>query len=83
MTDAFDAPAAARGSDDRTELRGMAPVALAQALDALALSKNLDRNAYVVGVLEEHVRERLAEVSVVAAALQGNPLMPERTRRGS
>jgi hypothetical protein len=83
MTDAFDAPAAARGTDDRTELRGMAPVALAQALDALAMSKGLDRNAYVVGVLERHVREKLAEVSVVAAALAGNPLMPERGRSRS
>ena len=82
MADEFDAAALSRGPD-KTELRGMAPTPLVQALDAIALSRGLDRNAYIVGVLEKHVRGYLDEVSVVMTTLRGNPLLADAERRPS
>lgn len=38
-------------SGDKVELRGLCPLELAQALDAIAMAKGLDRNAFVVHVL--------------------------------
>lgn len=66
--------------NDKTELRGLAPADLVQALDAIALARNMDRNEYVVRVLSEHVRVYLSELSVVRRVLQGNPLMSEGER---
>jgi len=65
---------------DKTELRGLCPLELAQALDAIAMSKGLDRNAYVVKVLDEHVRVLLREDIVRARALRGNPMLTECNR---
>lgn len=65
----------ANDPSQRVELRGLAPAPLAAALDALALSKNEDRNAYVVKVLEGHVFEELRKASLIVRALQGNPLL--------
>lgn len=79
MANAFDAPALSRGPD-KTELRGLAPSDLVRALDLMALAKGLDRNAYIVDVLEKHVAAYLEEISVVACGMRGNPLMPERLR---
>lgn len=55
----------------------MCPTELAQALDAIAMAKGYDRNAYVVQVLEAEVRRYLHETSVVQRALAGNPLLAE------
>ena len=41
---------------DKIELRGLCPIELAQALDAIAMAKGMDRNAYVVHVLSLEVR---------------------------
>lgn len=57
------------------ELRGLAPADLVRALDAIALAKGLDRNAYVNQVLESHVKSYLDELTVVTRMLQGNPLL--------
>lgn len=62
------------------ELRGLAPADLVRALDAIALAKGLDRNAYVNQVLELHVKSYLEELTVVTSMLRGNPLLPESTR---
>ena len=62
---------------DRTELRGVVTTDLAQALDAIAMAKGIDRHAYVVQVLESEVRQVTHEASVIARVLRGNPLMPE------
>lgn len=66
--------------NDKTELRGLAPADLVQALDAIALARNMDRNEYVVRVLSEHVRAYLLELSVVRRVLHGNPLLTEDER---
>lgn len=68
-------------TQDRIELRGLCPVELAQALDAIAMAKGIDRNAYVVHVLASEVRRYLAEASVATRVLQGNPLMTEAQGR--
>lgn len=62
------------------ELRGLAPADLVRALDAIALAKGLDRNAYVNQVLEAHVKSYLDELTVVTQMLRGNPLLPESSR---
>jgi hypothetical protein len=62
------------------ELRGLAPSELVRALDAIALAKGLDRNAYVNQVLELHVKSYLEELTVVSSMLRGNPLLPESSR---
>lgn len=66
---------------DKVELRGMCPFDLAQALDAIAMAKGLDRNAYVVQVLTNEVTRYLHEASVATRVLRGNALMPEEPRR--
>ncbi len=67
-------------SCDTKELRGLAPADLVRALDAIALAKGLDRNAYVNQVLEAHVKLYLDELTVVTSMLRGNPLLPEPQR---
>ena len=62
------------------ELRGLAPIDLVRALDAIALAKGMDRNAYVNGVLEKHVRSYLDEPNHVTTTLRGNPLLTESGR---
>lgn len=47
-----------RGAE-KTELRGLAPSDLVKALDAIAMAKGMDRNTYIVGVLEKHVADYL------------------------
>lgn len=61
----------------KVELRGMAPASLAAALDALAMAEDQDRNAYVVKVLEVHVREQLRKASLLNRVLRGNPLLAD------
>ena len=67
-------------SCDTKELRGLAPADLVRALDAIALAKGLDRNAYVNQVLEAHVKLYLDDLTVVTSMLRGNPLLPEPQR---
>lgn len=70
-------------SADKVELRGMAPLELAQALDAIAMAKGTDRNSYVVQVLTDEVARYLHEATVVTRVLRGNPLMPEEGGRAN
>lgn len=62
------------------ELRGDAPADLVRALDALALSRDMARNAYVIDVLEAHVRKELHRVSLVNSMMRGNTLLPDGAR---
>ena len=66
-------------SSDTKELRGDAPADLVSALDALALSNDMTRNAYVVDVLNRHVKKELHRVTLITRAMRGNPLLPAYT----
>ena len=62
---------------DKTELRGLVPTPLAQALDALALADGLDRNEYVTRVLHGHVVVEVHKLNVRTRTLKGNPYLTE------
>lgn len=62
---------------DKTELRGLCPVDLAQALDAIAMSEGIDRNAYVVKVLDAEVRKVAHKQMMLSRTLKGNPYLTQ------
>lgn len=62
---------------DKTELRGLAPVELVQALDAIAHTENLCRNEYVNRVLDAHVKSVLHKQILIGRMLKGNPMLKE------
>lgn len=62
---------------EKVELRGLAPVDLAKALDAIAMAKGLDRNTYVVHVLEAEVKRVVGEASVISRVMRGNAYMTD------
>lgn len=66
---------------DKTELRGLCPVDLANALDAIALSEGMTRNDYIVKVLGEDVKRVLHKSSLIQRTLRGNPLLEETERK--
>ena len=65
---------------DKTELRGLCPSELAQALDAIAMSEGMDRNTYVVKVLDAEVRKVAHKQMMLARTLKGNPYLGEGER---
>jgi hypothetical protein len=62
-------------ANEKTELRGLAPTELVQALDAIAHAEGLDRNAYVIAVLDAHVKLICHKQTLVARMLRGNPYL--------
>ena len=62
---------------DKAELRGLAPIALVQALDALAQADGLDRTEYVNKVLHEHVIAEVHRTTMRQRMLRGNPYLTE------
>lgn len=62
---------------DKAELRQLAPVHLLQALDAIAMARGMDRNTYVVAVLEAEVKKVAHEAMVIGRVLRGNPYLTE------
>lgn len=60
---------------EKIELRGLCPTELAQALDALAHADGIDRNAYVVAVLDRHVKVEAHKTMVRHRMLRGNPYL--------
>lgn len=62
---------------DKAELRGLAPIALVQALDALAQADGLDRTEYVNKVLHEHVIREVHRTTMRQRMLRGNPYLSE------
>ena len=69
--------------EGKMEMRGLAPVELVQALDALALADEKNRTDYINAVLEKHVRWQLHKHSVTANMLRDNPLLAEHDRRST
>lgn len=65
---------------ENTELRGVVSADLAQALDAIAMAKGMNRHAFVVSVLEREVRKTLHEASLLTRVLRGNPLLSDADR---
>ena len=65
---------------EKTELRGQCPTELAQALDAIAMSEGMDRNTYVVKVLDEKVRQVAHKQMMLARTLKGNPYLSDSAR---
>jgi hypothetical protein len=64
-------------SPDNKELRGEAPAHLVAALDALALSNDMTRTAYVNEILARHVTKEMHKVTLLSRVLRGNPLLSE------
>lgn len=62
---------------DTKELRGDAPADLVRALDALAMSHDMNRHAYVLDILEKHVKKEMHRLTLVKAMMRGNPLLPD------
>lgn len=62
---------------DKTELRGLAPVDLVQALDALAHAEGMDRNTYVNRVLHLHVTSEAHKTMLRFRMLKGNPYLSD------
>lgn len=62
---------------EKIELRGLCPTELAQALDALAHADGIDRNAYVVAVLDRHVKVEAHKTMVRHRMLRGNAYLLE------
>ena len=66
---------------EKVELRGLCPSELAEALDAIAMAKGMDRNSYVIHVLSSEVRRYIDEASLALRVLQGNPLVADGGRK--
>ena len=62
---------------DNTELRGLAPVDLVQALDALAHAELMDRTAYINKILDAHVKEVCHKQIVISRMLRGNTYLSD------
>jgi hypothetical protein len=62
---------------DKGELRGMVPLPLLQALDAIALARGLDRTALVERLLTADVKQICHEATLVSRMTRGNPLATE------
>jgi hypothetical protein len=62
---------------DKTEVRGLMPAELAQALDALAHAEGQDRNAYIVAILDSHVRVICHKQTLVARMMRGNAYLQD------
>lgn len=62
---------------DKTELRGLVSSDLAASLDAIAMARGMDRNTYVVSVLDREVRRVAHEAIVLHRTLRGNTYLAE------
>lgn len=60
---------------EKTELRGMAPPELVAALDAIAISRDMDRTALVNQVLTKFVRQVGHEATLLMRMARGNALL--------
>ena len=67
---------------DTKELRGDAPADLVRALDALALARDMSRNAYVLKILDEHVKFECHRINLQVAMLRDNPYLADTNRTG-
>ncbi len=67
-------------ASDKAELRGLAPLPLVQALDALAQSEGMDRTEFVNRVLHEFVQKECRRMNVAQRMLRGNPYASDSAR---
>jgi len=68
-------------SADKTELRGLCPVDLAQALDAIAHAEGMDRNGYIVQILDAHVKVIAHKQILLGRMLKGNTYLTQADGR--
>lgn len=66
-------------ASDKTEVRGLWPTPLAQALDAIAHTKGMDRNALNIKVMTRYVNDVAHEAKLLQRMAHGNPLLSEPT----
>lgn len=64
-------------SADKGELRGMASLDLIQALDAIAVSRGIDRTQLVNSILEKEVKRIAHEANLIVRMARGNALLSE------
>ncbi len=64
-------------SIDKGELRGMASLDLIQALDAIAISRGVDRPQLVNSILEAEVKRIAHEANLLLRMARGNALLSE------
>ena len=62
---------------DKAELRGLVPVHLLQALDAIAIARGIDRTELVVRMLTADVKQVAHEATLFVRMTRGNPLVSE------
>lgn len=60
---------------EKTELRQLVRTELLQALDGIALSKDMERHAFVEKILEAEVKRVAHEAMVLQRVLRGNPYL--------
>ncbi len=68
---------------DKSELCGLCPNDLVQALDAIAHSEGLSRNEYVNRVLDMHVKLVAHKQIMLARMLKGNPYLEQTDGRAT
>lgn len=62
---------------EKTELRGLAPTDLVQALDAIALSRGMDRTTLINKMLTTEVKRIGHEMNLLQRMARGNPLLSD------
>lgn len=67
----------ARDARETSELRQQCPRYVLQALDAIALTKGMDKTTYVNQLLVSHVAQQVDEASRLLRQLRGNPLLSD------
>lgn len=65
------------------ELRVDIPLDLMRALDAIALTHDMERNKYIVAELEKIVMAVIHKATLLQTMLRGNPLLSELERHKS
>ena len=64
-------------ASDKSELRGLAPTELVSALDAIAVSRDIDRTALINAVLGAYVNKVAHRSIVLQRMSRGNALLSD------
>lgn len=70
-------------SHETKELRVDIPIDMMRALDAIALTYDMERNKYIVAELEKVVMNVIHKSNLLQSMLKGNPLLLESSRSHS
>ena len=65
------------------ELRVDIPIDMMRALDAIALTDDMERNKYIIAELEKIVSRVIHKSNLLQSMLKGNPLLSEPARNKS